>query len=169
MKKQKSIAVIFVLLIFSAAVAPVSSDIVKNESYTYPDLMKIAEKDGFVRVIIQIDVPGIHELTEKSNRYQTGCSETAYVQAAHEADFKLDRAISNVTDQVLHQLNGLDYQVNHTFSTLPCIALNLSPGALEKMGNLPEVLAIREDRPSPLPESSCRRPGQQRALNRSSW
>lgn len=153
MIRKKNIILIFTLLITFTTAVLIGANLSKDTPYDYIDLVRTAKTKGSVRVIIKIDVANIHELTQESNRFQTGNSDTAYIQEAAEADFKLERAISGTTDEVLYKLNGKDYKINHTFSTLPYLALELSPEALDVLRSLPYVLSIVEDRLTPLPET----------------
>jgi subtilisin family serine protease len=153
MKQKKRFLLIVTLLVFSAALLPDASNFKGEKSYDYIDLMKIAKTEGYVRVIVHMDVQRIYELTAESNRYKTGYGDISYISEASAADEKLKRAISHTADQVLHELKGKVYEINHIFSTIPYLGLNLSPEALTVMKNLPRVLTIREDRPHPLPET----------------
>jgi len=98
-------------------------------------------------------LPDIEVLTAVSTRFKTGDRDIAFIQDAFDADLALDNAISMTRNTVLHQLNGTHYQVNRTYSTLPCIALTVTGDALEKLKSLPGVLRIFEDRPTRLPET----------------
>jgi subtilisin family serine protease len=118
------------------------------------ELLQIARSQGSVNIIVKIDVPGIEELTAYSNRFKTGEADMAAVQAAVDADLELEQAISTVSQNVLYQLNGTTYDIHHTFSTLPFLALEVSPAALQRLENMSEVIHISEDKPLPLPDYS---------------
>lgn len=118
------------------------------------DLLQIARSQGSVNIIVRIDVPGIGELTAYSNRFKTGVADMAAVQAAVDADLELEQVISTVTQNVLYQLNGTAYDIHHTFSSLPFLALEVSPAALKRLENMSEVIHISEDKPMPLPDYS---------------
>ena len=152
MKEKKRFLLIVTLLVFCAAQTAIAVNLKGEKSYDYIDLMKIAQTEGYVRVIVHMDVPGLHELTAASNRYKTGGSDIATINEASAADEKLKSAISRTAGQVLYKLNGKFYETNHIFATIPYLSLNLSPEALTVMKNLPGVLTIREDRPHSLPE-----------------
>ncbi len=141
-------------LVFSAQLL-MGSSFNSYEEYNYNRLKDIASKKGYVRVIVEMDVPDIGPLTAISTGFKTGNrdSNSAFIQAAFEADLALGNAISMTRNSVLYQLNGKRYQVNRTYSTLPCVALIVTEDALEELKSLPEVLRITEDKPMPLPET----------------
>lgn len=127
------------------------------EDYNYNRLMGIAARDGHVDIIIKMDVPNISELTAISASFATGNANTdgangAYLQAALNADLALEQAIANVKDSVLSQLNGMAYDINRTFSTIPYLALTVNSETLEKLQYMPGVVDIEEDRLTPLEE-----------------
>jgi subtilisin family serine protease len=151
-KRNLMIIVSLVFLVFSAQLL-MGSQFNNDEEFDYSRLTDIASKKGYVRVIVEMDVPGIEVLTAVSTRFKTGNRDIAFIQDAYDADLALDNAISMTRNTVLHQLNGVHYQVNRTYSTLPCIALTVTGDALEKLKSLPGVLRIFEDRPTRLPET----------------
>jgi len=125
--------------------------------YSEPDqdfhkLLGIAEKDGMVRVIVDMDVPNLEVLTALSNRFRTGDAGKSKVQYFRNVDLKLEEEITGITNSILHQLNGKGYRVNHSFSTLPYLALDVSAGALKRLKELPEVKFIIQDKKKPLPD-----------------
>lgn len=120
----------------------------------YNQLLQMARVEGSLNIIVKIDVPGIEELTARSSHFTTSRADIATIQAAADADLELEQAISTVAHNVLFQINGSGYDIHHTFSTLPYLALKVSPAALERLANLPEVMHISEDNPMPLPDYS---------------
>ena len=154
LKKNLLFMVSLVFTLFSAQLL-MGSSFNNYEEYNYNRLKDIASKKGYVRVIVEMDVPDIGPLTAISTGFKTGNrdSNSAFIQAAFEADLALGNAISMTRNTVLYQLNGERYQVNRTFSTLPCVALTVTEVVLEKLKSLPEVLRITEDKPMPLPET----------------
>ncbi len=153
MKLRKGFTLIFLLLILAAAVVPMGSRVNEDESIDYARLISKAKSQGFVRVIIKMDVPDIHSLTAQSNRFNTGNEDISYAQRALEADLDLEENISTRAEQILHKLNGKGYHINHTYSTIPYLALDVSLEALITLKKQTEVLSIIEDKPSPLPET----------------
>jgi len=151
-KKNLVFIVLLVSLVFSTQLL-VGSQFNNYEEFNYNRLKDIASKKGYVRVIVEMDVPDIEALTAMSTSFKTGDRDSAVIQAAFDADLALDNAISMARNTVLHQLNGKRYQVNRTYSTLPCIALTVTEEALVKLKSLPEVIRIFEDRPMRLPET----------------
>jgi len=125
------------------------------QDFKFEQLAKTAAKDGFIRVIVKMDVPDLDLLTAASTRFKSGFSEDkSYVQSAADADIELDSAISRVRDTLLYQLNGRPYLINRTFSTIPFVALTVFPETLEKLKTVPVVTDIYEDRLVPLLEDT---------------
>lgn len=154
LKKNFVLIMSMVLLVFSSQ-SLMSTHFNDYEEYNYNRLMRIAARDGHVDIIVKMDVANIRELTAISTGFTTGSAhvDAAYVQAAFNADLALERAISNARDSVFHRLNGLTYDINRTFSTIPYIALTVPGETLEKLKTIPGILDIVEDRLTPLPES----------------
>ena len=111
-----------------------------------------AVEDGYTRVIIKLDVKDIKALTAESVRYKNVEPGHRFPVEGAAADLALKEAVNAVADSVLYQLNGKAYRVNHTYDTLPYLALDVSPEAFSTLTQLPEVLEIREDQPRQLTE-----------------
>ncbi len=154
LKKNFVLIMSMVLLVFSSQ-SLMSTHFSDYEDYNYNRLMRIAARDGHVDVIVKMDVTNIRELTAISTSFTAGSAyvDAAYVQAAFNADLALEQAISNARDSVFHRLNGMTYDVNRTFSTIPYIALTAPGETLEKLKTLPGILDIEEDKLIPLEES----------------
>jgi subtilisin family serine protease len=151
MKRKKNIYLIFTIVMLFAAIGWSGDLFAGDKSLEYEYLMSTARTNGFVRVIVEFDVPDIYRLTQASNSYQTGCSDEADIQAAAAADLDLESAVSYAANRLLYELKDKGYKINHTFATLPYLALDLSPEALVVLTKLPQVLWIVEDKPHPLP------------------
>jgi len=117
---------------------------------TYEKLLNTAREKGSARIIILLDVKNLKALTEKSNQYQVIEPGLSFPAAGIQADLDLQQAVDTAAYSVLYQLNGKDYRLNHTYSTLPYLALEVSPETLAFLPTLPQVLYIYEDRPRPL-------------------
>jgi subtilisin family serine protease len=121
------------------------------KDFEYDRLMNTAFQKGFIRVIVQLDVPDIEVLADESRRFKTGIKDDEYIQRAFNADLALEEAISQSRYRVLHRLNGGSYRINRTYSTLPCMALSVTPETLDRLTNIGEVVNIFEDKATPLP------------------
>jgi subtilisin family serine protease len=113
----------------------------------YEKLVKTADEKGFAKVILKLEVKNIRQLTAQSTGYKTVGPGRAFPSAGIQADLDLENAIHNAAFSVLHQLNGMDYRVNHTYSTLPYLALDVSSDVLAVLPSIPGVLVIYEDKP----------------------
>jgi subtilisin family serine protease len=131
-----------------------NTDSEQNELALYEKLKKIASETGEAKVIVKLDVKEIKKLTENSNRYKTVVPGRTFPFAAVRADLELKKAIHEKAFSVLHRLNGKKYRLNHTYSTLPYLALDVSPEALALLPTLPEVVQIFEDRPWKLVDNA---------------
>ncbi len=131
---------------------PVADDsAMSRKSYAEFDrLQQLANIKGNVRVIVKLEVPGIKELTAASNRYTTVLPGKQDEWEGALADIDLKDAITRTTDTVLYNLGRTGYVLNHTYSSIPYLALEVSPEALAILESLPEVLAIEEDKPVKL-------------------
>ncbi len=145
-------ALFFVFMMYSAAEKDIDIQANQKDYSDYEKLQQIAASKGKVRVIVELDVANIKELTAESNRFCTPAPGKESAWGGELADMALNDAITFVTDSVLHNLNGTDYQVTHTYSFIPYVALAVSAEALEILAYLPEVLAIQEDIPLKLIE-----------------
>jgi subtilisin family serine protease len=153
MKLKMNITFIMMMMIFLVWSTPALSGMQSGtfQDMKYDRLMNTAFQKGYIRVIVHLDVPNIEELTGESRKFKTGIKDDVYIQRAYDADLALEEAISISRYRVLHRLNGSSYRVNRTYSTLPCIALTVSPETLDRLMNIGEVLNIFEDKATPLP------------------
>jgi len=124
------------------------------------DLLGKALRNGFVPIILKLKVPRIEYLTADSTRYSTRIDDPLEKQLSREADLRLEAAIRTVSDEVLFQLEHMEYRLHHTFSTLPYLAVRATPETLERLAQLPQVLGIIEDRLTRIPEYNVSDPGQ---------
>jgi subtilisin family serine protease len=150
--KKKIIFLLTAVLLVSSTTLLTDSQYRTYEGFKYDQLRKTAAEKGFVRVIVKLDVPDIEALTDASTRYKTGNMDSAYIQAAYNADLALEETISHSRNMVLYRLNGSHYKINRTYNTLPFVALSVTAETLEKLGSTPEVLNIVEDKATPLPQ-----------------
>lgn len=150
--KKKIIFLLTAVLLVSSTSLLMGSQSRTYEDFKYDQLKKTAAEKGFVRVIVRLDVPDIEALTAESTRFKTGNRDSAYVQEAFNADLALEKSISLTRNMVLYRLNGSHYIVNRTYSTLPYVALSITPETLEKLRHISEVLNIVEDKATPLPD-----------------
>ncbi|UCH98401.1 MAG: S8 family serine peptidase [Candidatus Aminicenantes bacterium] len=118
----------------------------------YDKLVRTANEKGYAKVILKLEVKNIKQLTGNSTQYKTVAPGGKFPSEGVQADLDLELAIHNAAYAVLHRLNGKDYRLNHMYSTLPYLALDVSPAALAILPSLPEVLDIFEDRPGKLVE-----------------
>ena len=155
MKKIIPIFLIMVLMMILSITATAAgngekSNVLESELSTYDRLLKIANEMGAARIIVKLDVKDIKRLTERSNQFQTVEPGLKFPAAGVQADLELQQAIDATAYSVLYQLNGKSYQLNHIYTTIPYLALEVSPETLSLLPTLPQVLDIYEDKPRKL-------------------
>lgn len=115
-------------------------------------LLSIATSEGFVKVIVQIKVPKIKELTGISTNFRTIEPGMIFPRDGIKADIDLRAAINEVTYAVSSRLRSAEafYKINHTYTTVPIVALDVSEKALSILEMDPAIIRISEDRLIPL-------------------
>ncbi|MCX6582296.1 MAG: S8 family serine peptidase [Candidatus Aminicenantes bacterium] len=141
--------IIFLLLPIIVMIT-LSTTLPGEELSTYEKLLNTAREKGSARIIILLDVKNLEALTEKSTQYKVIEPGLSFPAAGVQADLDLRQAVDTAAYSVLYQLNGKDYRLNHTYSTLPYLALEVSPETLALLPTLPQVLDIFEDKARPL-------------------
>ncbi|HDP95602.1 MAG TPA: hypothetical protein ENN40_09615 [Candidatus Aminicenantes bacterium] len=116
------------------------------------NLLNKAHQNGFVPVILSLRVPGIEYLTADCIRYSRRKMDPGDFHRSMEADLRLETAIRNVSEEILFHLGSSDWEIHHTFSTLPVLALRVNAETLEQLAQLHQVAAITEDRLMRIPE-----------------
>jgi hypothetical protein len=101
-----------------------------NETIVPDVVRQKAYDEGTVRVIVQLRVSTLPE----------GELSSAEAVASQR------RAIASAQSAVLIQLTGISYRVIRTFETIPFLALDLSPGALQALERSALVVGMEEDR-----------------------
>ncbi|MBU2547178.1 MAG: S8 family serine peptidase, partial [Proteobacteria bacterium] len=114
-------------------------------------LMEMARGQGQVRVMVKIFVQDIEGLTQNSVRHQVRQPGQARSAEVATADAALASGIRTAANKVMAQMAQAEYQVHHIFKTVPWISMSVSEEALLRLDSVPEVLAVVEDRPFPLP------------------
>lgn len=148
---MKIIFLLMAVLLVSSTTLLTDSQYRTYKDFKYDQLRKIAAEKGFVKVIVKLDVPDIEALTAASTHYKTGNRDSAYIQAAYNADLALEEVISHTRNMMLYRLNGSHYRINRTYNTLPFAALSVTGETLAKLRSIPEVINIIEDKATPLP------------------
>jgi hypothetical protein len=92
-----------------------------------------ARQSGSVKIIVRFTVPGMPENA-----------------AVTSGDNDLEERISVAAESVLKGLSGTRYRVYRRYTSLPLIALEASPEAIEALASMPDVADIREDTARPL-------------------
>ncbi len=148
--KMVSLSIVVLLLVFLLPAAAENGIDQKNYA-AFENLRETAGSTGSIRVIVKLNVPGIKKLTAASNRFSTVIPGREAAWGGSPADMELRQAIMHVTDSILYNLGGVEYELNHTYSSIPYVALKVSEEALTILESLPEVLDIEEDKPVKLP------------------
>jgi len=155
MKLHKQLILVTALIFLAAALLPASTT---HEQYKFDQLLTKAQKNGAVRVMVHLNVPGIDLLSRLSAGFRTGNlnKSNGFSQHAYNADLELEEAIAKTRYTVLQDLKDTQFTIKRTYSAIPYMAVITTPSALERLKNLPQVLSIEEDQlfPVPLTEQS---------------
>ena len=121
----------------------------------YDALVEKASDEGSVKVIVRLVVPDLQEKTEASRSFGVISPGQVFSSDALQADLVLAKAIHTTADSVVQALDPNEYEINHTYSTVPLLALNASAKSLSTLRSLPSVANIVEDRPMELTEMNA--------------
>jgi subtilisin family serine protease len=112
----------------------------------FGQMVQKAADQGVIRVIVQLDVPEIESFATASAQFGAGRADALTMVQAAVADGALAARITATTDNLFSRMGLSGVQVLHRYSTLPLVALNVSPQALTTLAQDPQVLQITEDR-----------------------
>ena len=116
----------------------------------YDALVEKASNEGSVKVIVRLVVPNLQEKTEASRSFGVISPGQVFSSDALQADLMLAKAINTTADSVVQALDPDEYEINHTYSTVPFLALDASVKCLSTLRSVPSVADIVEDRPMKL-------------------
>lgn len=110
-------------------------------------IVSAIQSRGYAKILVTLNVPGINSLTKSS----TGIKAIRPGQSTFgipDADRTLSAQISSTTGNVLSQLGNYSaaYNVTHTYSTLPLLAMSVTLDSLIALEADPNVTRISEDR-----------------------
>lgn len=128
-----------------------------NQLSLYERLVKTADENGSVKIIVKLDVKNIEILTRNSRQFKSMTPGSRFPAGGAGADLALETTIRETAETMLFQLNGTAYRLTQTYRSLPFLALEVSPEALAIVTALPEVLAFFEDKPA-KPLGSIKKP-----------
>ncbi len=114
---------------------------------SFDQLFEEAAQKGSVMIIVRLNIARLQELTAASNAYSVMQPGRSFPQSGKDADLALKAAIDGVADAVVNTLKGTAFTVTRQFSTLPLIAMRVSPDALAVLETLPQVANCVPDRP----------------------
>ena len=138
-----------IILISSLAVAGTME---KSKPDPSRILMSKARTAGSVPVIIRFRVPDMDALLSESLKYPSFLTSRDEYQLAQDADLRLEMAVRTVTDELLFELGKTNFRLHHTFTTLPLLAIEATPEALDSLNKMPNILGVVEDRVIKLPD-----------------
>ena len=166
MRDNKFVVILLVIFVYAIVLTPsqfanaFDNETTQNNVNGYGELREKAFAEGHVKIIIKLNVPNIAKLTTASRQFTGRELGKRASLSRNRADILLAEAVNSVANSVLDQLNGTDFRISHTYSTIPYLALDVSAEALSVLESLPEVLHIVEDIPIKLNkyEESGKRP-----------
>ncbi len=148
MKGMKIVIILVLMIAFSIWLGSVET------GTDFELMLQKAYKHGTLRVILNLDIPDIDKLTEVSTSIRTGDTSPMARQAGFSADLELEKGITAVSEKVLYKLNNTNYRIVRRYSTIPFMALSVSPEAMLQIRSMNEVISISEDKLIPLPKAN---------------
>ena len=111
----------------------------------FRQLTQKALSEGTVPVILRLAVPGIDALSAASAAVPGQDVSRLQAERRDVADAALRNAIETSADRLLSALQGTSFTLNNRYTSIPFLALRVSPAALDVLRRSPEVAGIEED------------------------
>jgi hypothetical protein len=143
---------LFLILILATAAPLNAQSSGEKNILKFEDLLLKAAAAGNVRVIIKLDVQDIDRLQSRSRQFTSPAPGRARTWGGADADRQLADAIATSAEYVNIAMGKAQFAVHRIYKSIPYMALEVSPEALTTLEFMPEVLAIEEDVPMPLPD-----------------
>lgn len=145
--KSKILQAILLCFFISASYAAGESGADAGKTLDRNAIISTIQSQGYAKILVTLDVPGINSLTRSS----TGIKAIRPGQSTFgvpDEDITLSAQISSTADKVFSQLGSYSasYNVTHTYSTLPLLAMSVSLDGLVALEADPNVTRISEDR-----------------------
>ncbi len=134
---------VVVIVLLGLSVRPSAQDGKNHQEFAR--LAGKAATDGDVGVIVHLAVSGIDRLTAASARFQETAARRAVRRTERDPDSALAGAIQYAASLVATELEGTDFHVNAQYVSIPFVAMRVTPEALARLENSPNVLGIEED------------------------
>lgn len=144
---RKTLLVILLCFLISGAFSVNESSAGAGKTLNRSGIVSTIQNQGYAKVLVTLDVPGINSLTKSS----TGFKAIRPGQSAFgvpDADLSLSAQINSTSDKVISQLDSYSsaYNVTHTYTTLPLLAMSISLDSLIALEADTNVTRISEDR-----------------------
>lgn len=111
-----------------------SDNILRPDDPNSPNLWK--------RIIVRLDVTNLKQMQAQAAKQKDP-------KTAKAMDQKIAQRIATVANMVLNRVEPAGAKLVRRYNTLPLLALQASPKAIEILESMPEVLAIEDDRLKP--------------------
>jgi hypothetical protein len=125
MKKRSLLYILLAVLIVLTRIGAAQQPKLPKIS---PDLWQKTQEKGFIRVIVELNVPW--RVSKPLNK---------------EAELAQRQMIADTQDRVLAELARTRYKVNRRFEIVPALAMEVEPDALVILDRSPHVLKVYED------------------------
>ncbi|MDO8281669.1 MAG: S8 family serine peptidase [Thermodesulfovibrionia bacterium] len=140
-------AILLCFFIFAICAVRESSAADADKTLNRNAIVSTIQSQGYAKILVTLDVLGINSLTRAS----TGVKAVRPGQSTFgvpDADLTLSAQISSTADKVISQLGSYStsYNVTHTYSTLPLLAMSVTLDSLIALEADPNVTRISEDR-----------------------
>ncbi|MBI4825819.1 MAG: S8 family serine peptidase [Nitrospirae bacterium] len=145
--KSKILQAILLCFFISASYAASESSADAGKTLNRNAIVSTIQSQGYAKILVTLDVPGINSLTRSSTGIKTIRPGQSTFGVPDE-DIALSAQINATADKVFSQLGGYSaaYNVTHTYSTLPLLAMSVSLDGLIALEADPNVTRISEDR-----------------------
>ena len=142
--------VLFVILLFVPGMTLNNVLADPGKTQDRENLLAKASNEGFVKVIVHLDVPDIEQLTTAACAFNTGVDHP--LGEMGNADDALSGRIFTTASNCISRFDGFPHKVSHIYKSVPFMALDVSSESLQELESMPEVLSIGEDIPVMLPD-----------------
>ena len=125
-----------------------------KEEISWTALEEAVRQEGYIRVLVQLEVPGLEHGSRQSRHAASGIPGRERLVAVLAADENLRRTILPVRESFLEQMKGAVLRLNQVYDTVPWVALTLERDGLKRLRTAAGVVGVFRDRLCALPDES---------------
>lgn len=143
---RKTLLAILLCFLISGIFAVNESSAGAGKTLNRSGIVSTIQNQGYAKIMVTLDVPGISSLTRSSTDFKTiRPGQSAF--GIPDADLSLSAQINSTSDKVISKLGSYStaYNVTHTYSSLPLLAMSVTLESLIALEADSNVLNISED------------------------